>query len=167
MLFFTILNSKARIKQEYTLGLGKIQKELALKLTEIESELASARAIFQDTDPSIQQLMQQRDQIQGLLQKRTQSILGAATPQVNPNQVIGYGETYQDLTEQLLAELSAERPTQIEAFISKSVPEQYARLKLDLTTMLKEFAAAGVHQNNSSSGLPASTIWRGRPRAST
>jgi succinoglycan biosynthesis transport protein ExoP len=77
-------------------------QELALKLTEIESELASQRAIFRDTDPSIQQLIQQRNQIKALLQERTQSILGVATPQVNGNQVIGYGETYQDLTEQLL-----------------------------------------------------------------
>lgn len=75
---------------------------LALNLTQIESELASQRAIFRDTDPSVQQLIQQRDQIQGLLQERTQSILGVATPQINPNQVIGYGETYQALTEQLL-----------------------------------------------------------------
>ncbi len=77
-------------------------QELALKLTEIESELALQRTIFQDTDPSVQQLIQQRDEIKGLLQERTQSILGAATPQVDSNQVIGYGETYQDLSEQLL-----------------------------------------------------------------
>ncbi len=77
-------------------------QELAQKLTEIESNLASQRAIFRDTDPSVQQLIQQRDQIQGLLQERTQSILGVATPQVNPSQVIGYGDTYQELTEQLL-----------------------------------------------------------------
>lgn len=77
-------------------------QELALKLTEIESELALQRTIFQDTDPSVQQLIQQRDQIKGLLVERTQSILGAATPQVNSNQVVGYGETYQDLTQQLL-----------------------------------------------------------------
>lgn len=77
-------------------------KELALQLTQIESELASQRAIFRDTDPSVQQLIRQRDQIQGLLQERTQSILGSATATVNPNQIIGYGDTYQALTEQLL-----------------------------------------------------------------
>ncbi len=77
-------------------------QELALQLTQIQSELSSQRAIFRDTDPSIQQLIQQRDQIQGLLQERTRSILGSAASQVNPNQIIGYGETYQDLTEQLL-----------------------------------------------------------------
>lgn len=77
-------------------------QQLAVKLTEIESELASQRVIFRDTDPSVKQLIQQRDEIKGLLQGRTGSILGSATPQVNPNQVIGFGETYQDLTEQFL-----------------------------------------------------------------
>ena len=46
-------------------------------------------------------------------------------------------------TRELLASLDPERRVQIEAFISKTVPEQYARTKLDLITMLNEFAARG------------------------
>ncbi len=46
-------------------------------------------------------------------------------------------------TKQLLSKLDPERPVRIEAFISASVPEQYARTKLDLVTMLKEFKARG------------------------
>lgn len=48
-----------------------------------------------------------------------------------------------DETKQLLDTLDPSRTIQIEAFISKSVPEQYARLKLDLIAMLREFAARG------------------------
>lgn len=46
-------------------------------------------------------------------------------------------------TKTLLGKLDPDRTTQIEAFISASVPEQYARTKLDLVTMLKEFGARG------------------------
>jgi len=46
-------------------------------------------------------------------------------------------------TRELLSKLDETRPTRIEAFISASVPEQYARTKLDLVTMLKEFKARG------------------------
>lgn len=46
-------------------------------------------------------------------------------------------------TNELLATLDPDRTVQIEAFISKTVPEQYARTKLDLITMLNEFAARG------------------------
>lgn len=44
-------------------------------------------------------------------------------------------------TKELLSDLDQEQDTRIEAFISKSVPEQYARTKLDLITMLQEFGA--------------------------
>lgn len=46
-------------------------------------------------------------------------------------------------TKQLLGALDPERTTQIEAFVSGSVPEQYTRTKLDLVTMLNEFSARG------------------------
>ncbi len=48
-----------------------------------------------------------------------------------------------DDTVQLLGNLDSSRVTKIEAFVSKSVPEQYARTKLDLITMMKEFGARG------------------------
>lgn len=51
-------------------------------------------------------------------------------------------------TKQLLAALDPERTVQIDAFISKSVPEQYARTKLDLITMLNEFSARGGESLN-------------------
>ena len=48
-----------------------------------------------------------------------------------------------DETKDLLARLNRDRTTQIEAFVSGSVPEQYTRTKLDLVTMLNEFSARG------------------------
>ena len=53
-----------------------------------------------------------------------------------------------DGTKQLLASLDPQRTVQIEAFISKSVPEQYARTKLDLIAMLNEFSARGGESLN-------------------
>ena len=46
-------------------------------------------------------------------------------------------------TKRLLENLDPQHTTLIEAFISKSVPEQYTRAKVDLITMLNEFGAIG------------------------
>lgn len=48
-----------------------------------------------------------------------------------------------DDTKTLLKSLDKNKTTRIEAFVSRTVPEQYARTKLDLVTMLREFAARG------------------------
>jgi ABC-2 type transport system permease protein len=46
-------------------------------------------------------------------------------------------------TEELLANLKLERPVQIEAFISPTVPEVYVQTRLNLRTMLRELEARG------------------------
>ncbi|AOY79366.1 polysaccharide biosynthesis tyrosine autokinase [Moorena producens JHB] len=78
-------------------------QNLANQLTQLESELALELTRFQDNHPAVESLQLKRNQIQNLLQKRSQSILGSASSQIDINQVVGYGETRQTLTNQLLA----------------------------------------------------------------
>ena len=47
-------------------------------------------------------------------------------------------------TKRLISDLDPQNSILIEAFISKTVPEQYTRTKVDLITMLNEFAARGA-----------------------
>ncbi len=77
-------------------------QDLAHQLTELESDLALELTRFQDNHPSVERLRNRRDKIRSLLRERTQSILGTATSQIDINQVAGYGETHQELTDKLL-----------------------------------------------------------------
>ncbi|GAB5401992.1 MAG: Gldg family protein [Aureliella sp.] len=45
------------------------------------------------------------------------------------------------VTKNVIRQLSPERPIVIEAYISKDIPEQYAKTRYDLVTLLKEFQA--------------------------
>jgi ABC-2 type transport system permease protein len=49
-------------------------------------------------------------------------------------------------TRQLIRQLNPERPIVIDAYISSDIPEQYAKTKYDLTTLLKEFQAIASSQ---------------------
>lgn len=56
-------------------------------------------------------------------------------------------------TKRLLRNLQTERPVVVEAFLSDEVPEEYAKVKLDLVSRLKEFRSLGggkvvVHIND-------------------
>ncbi|MEM8734386.1 MAG: Gldg family protein, partial [Planctomycetota bacterium] len=46
-----------------------------------------------------------------------------------------------ETTKKLIRSLAPERPIVIDAYISSDIPEQYAKTKYDLTTLLKEFQA--------------------------
>ena len=77
-------------------------QNLANQLTEIESNLALQLTRFHENHPLVENLKFERNQMQKLLRERTQSILGSATSQIDLNQVVGSGETQQQLTNELL-----------------------------------------------------------------
>jgi ABC-2 type transport system permease protein len=49
-------------------------------------------------------------------------------------------------TKQLIRQLNPERPIVIDAYISADMPEQYAKTRYDLVTLLKEFQAIASSQ---------------------
>ena len=50
-------------------------------------------------------------------------------------------------TKQLIRELDGDRPVVIDAFISKDIPEVYARTRYELTNLLKEFRSEAAKRN--------------------
>ena len=50
-------------------------------------------------------------------------------------------------TKQLIRELDGDRPVVIDAFISKDIPEVYARTRYELVNLLKEFRSEAAKRN--------------------
>ncbi len=93
----------------------KVYQTLAGQLSEIESQYALARTRFRDIHPLVEDLRLQREEMENLLQGRTQEILESAVWQVDLGQappVSGVGATLQNLANQLLrveTELAAQQ----------------------------------------------------------